>query len=235
MLPPDTHTYVIISGCRKLYFFGTFFSRIKWSIPYKLISDICTGSPLYYRNQFLFKDSRFYFDKSRKYVCIINLHYIKETGARNFFLFIALFAAKKSKLTRISWLQIFCKDKWPKKITEICCVFIAPVCSKKSSTITNRISWLSFQYMGTSEAVTGGAWKFRKIHRKTPVPESLFHKVAGVRPFLWILRNFQERLFYRTPLHGCFWNIKLENFNTSLYYTIKRRYTEATVGRCSSK
>ena len=24
--------------------------------------------------------------------------------------------------------------------------------------------------------------KFRKIHRKTPVPESLFNKVAGLRP-----------------------------------------------------
>ena len=46
------------------------------------------------------------------------------------------------------------------------------------------------------------SWKFRKIHRKTPVSESLFNKVAGLRPatllkkvsgtvaFLWILRNF---------------------------------------------
>ena len=26
------------------------------------------------------------------------------------------------------------------------------------------------------------SWKFRKIHRKTPVPEAFFNKVAGLRP-----------------------------------------------------
>ena len=30
-----------------------------------------------------------------------------------------------------------------------------------------------------SEAATGGVLKVRKIHRKTPVPESLFNKFAG--------------------------------------------------------
>ena len=35
--------------------------------------------------------------------------------------------------------------------------------------------------------------KFRKFHRKTPVLDSLFNKVAGV--FLRNLRNFQEHLF----------------------------------------
>ena len=55
---------------------------------------------------------------------------------------------------------------------------------------------------------------FRNIHRKTPVLESLFNKVADLetwRPatlskrdsttsvFLWILRNSYERLFYRKP------------------------------------
>ena len=43
-----------------------------------------------------------------------------------------------------------------------------------------------------------GLIKFCKIHRKTPVPESFFNKVAGLRPFvnkfagvfLWVLRNF---------------------------------------------
>ena len=26
------------------------------------------------------------------------------------------------------------------------------------------------------------SWKFHKIHRKTPVPEAFFNKVAGLRP-----------------------------------------------------
>ena len=55
----------------------------------------------------------------------------------------------------------------------------------------------------------------RKIHGKTPVLESLFDRAAGLRPvtllkrhfstcvFLWILKDFQERSFYRTPLDNC--------------------------------
>ena len=26
------------------------------------------------------------------------------------------------------------------------------------------------------------SWKFHKVHRKTPVPEAFFNKVAGLRP-----------------------------------------------------
>ena len=52
--------------------------------------------------------------------------------------------------------------------------------------------------------------KFRKIYRKTPVPESLFNKVAalslqlyqkgnsGADVFLWVLRNSKEHLFLQT-------------------------------------
>ena len=55
------------------------------------------------------------------------------------------------------------------------------------------------------------SWKSRKIHMKTPVLESRFNKVLGLRPStllkrdssigvsLWILRNFWKHLFYRTP------------------------------------
>ena len=51
------------------------------------------------------------------------------------------------------------------------------------------------------------AGQFRNIHRKTPLPETLFNKVAGLRPgtllkrdsntgvFLWILRNFKNTYF----------------------------------------
>ena len=41
--------------------------------------------------------------------------------------------------------------------------------------------------------------KFRRIHKKTSVTESLF----GV--FLWILRNLQEHLFCWTAPDDCFW------------------------------
>ena len=51
----------------------------------------------------------------------------------------------------------------------------------------------------------------RKFHGKMPLPASLFNKAAGLRPsillkrhfstgvFLWIIKKFQEHLFYRTP------------------------------------
>ena len=83
-----------------------------------------------------------------------------------------------------------------------------------------------------SEAVVGMSslkkcyWKFRKIRRRTPVPESLFKKSYRPRPatllkeslagvFLWILQNYQEQLFYRTPLVATF---KLSTFRSRLNY-----------------
>ena len=57
-----------------------------------------------------------------------------------------------------------------------------------------------------------------KIHGKMLLPASLFNKAAGLRPsfllkrhfstgvFLWIMKKFQEHLFYRTPLDDCFSN-----------------------------
>ena len=55
-----------------------------------------------------------------------------------------------------------------------------------------------------------------KIHRKTPVPEPLFNKVADLRPatllkrdpgtgvFLLILPNFKEHLFLQNTSSSCF-------------------------------
>ena len=37
--------------------------------------------------------------------------------------------------------------------------------------------------------------KFRKIHRKTPVPESLFNKVAGPIPATLLKKRFRHRSF----------------------------------------
>ena len=57
------------------------------------------------------------------------------------------------------------------------------------------------------------SWKFHKIHRKTPVPESLFNKVASLRLQLYIMKEtlaqvlscefceiFKNIFFYRRPL-----------------------------------
>ena len=37
------------------------------------------------------------------------------------------------------------------------------------------------------------------------VPATLLKKISNASVFLWILRNFQEHSFYRTPLGDCFW------------------------------
>ena len=59
-----------------------------------------------------------------------------------------------------------------------------------------------------------GGRKLRKIHSKTPVPESLFYirRDSGTSILLWILRNFQEYLFYRTPPGVCFWKVRIQNY-----------------------
>ena len=38
-------------------------------------------------------------------------------------------------------------------------------------------------------------YKFRKIHRKTPVPESFFNKVAGLRAATLLKRDFDTGAF----------------------------------------
>ena len=38
-------------------------------------------------------------------------------------------------------------------------------------------------------------YKFRKIHRKTPVPESLFNKVAGLRPATLLQKDSGTAVF----------------------------------------
>ena len=39
------------------------------------------------------------------------------------------------------------------------------------------------------------SWKFHKIHRKTPVPEAFFNKVAGLRPATLLKKRFGYRCF----------------------------------------
>ena len=51
--------------------------------------------------------------------------------------------------------------------------------------------------------------KFRNIDWKTPVLESLFNKVASTNTgvFLWLLQNFWNQLFHRTPPVAAFGQI----------------------------
>ena len=52
---------------------------------------------------------------------------------------------------------------------------------------------------------------FAKLTGKRLCQSLFFNKVAVLRPatgtgvFLWILRNFQEQVFYRAPPGDCFW------------------------------
>ena len=39
------------------------------------------------------------------------------------------------------------------------------------------------------------SWKFRKINRKTPVPEAFFNKAAGLRPVTLLKKRFWYRCF----------------------------------------
>ena len=47
--------------------------------------------------------------------------------------------------------------------------------------------------------------KFSTIPEKTHVPECLLKRDLGTGIFLWILRNFLEYLFYRTPFGDYFY------------------------------
>ena len=88
------------------------------------------------------------------------------------------------------------------------------------------------------------SWTFCKIHRKTPVPESLFNKVPGLRPttllkkdsstgvFLRILRDFLEHLFYRTPLVDCFYSFILLSRDASIFCIISLQFKHIKYIKC---
>ena len=48
-------------------------------------------------------------------------------------------------------------------------------------------------------------------------PATLFKRDSGTDVFLWILRNFQEHLFYITPLGDCFFEVKTGRRNMIVY------------------
>ena len=49
-------------------------------------------------------------------------------------------------------------------------------------------------------------------------------QVTGV--FLWILQNFYEHLFYRTPLDDCFWILRKRGFNFQQKYFLHDKKTQ---------
>ena len=82
-------------GVRNVTFSGIF--RLYWMDDTSQTHlNTCVGLSRHYRNQSIFKHYRFYLGKSRKHACTLNLHYLKETGIRSFFLFIILIMAKKN-------------------------------------------------------------------------------------------------------------------------------------------
>ena len=78
------------------------------------------------------------------------------------------------------------------------------------------------------------------MHRKKPVPESLFNKVAclqtrtlskrdsGTSVFLGTLQNFPEQLFYRTHSNSCF--CKSSGQPTAVKYFCKRSIIDIQLG-----
>ena len=55
---------------------------------------------------------------------------------------------------------------------------------------------------------------FRSSHRRWSIEKSIlgnFAKFTSV--FLWILQNFWEHLFYRTPPDDCLWTFSVQNTN----------------------
>ena len=71
--------------------------------------------------------------------------------------------------------------------------------------------------------------------KTTPVLESLFNKVSGLK--VWISRNFEEHLFWRTSANGCFcksqvWILQPVWFNIFINDLFKCRKAMSTVPVC---
>ena len=69
-----------------------------------------------------------------------------------------------------------------------------------------------------------------------------YKRDSGIRAFLWILQNFQEHFFYRTPLDGCFQCFckrKLLSLNVDIDKCLKdivwNLFLEAAFCRCSCR
>ena len=65
---------------------------------------------------------------------------------------------------------------------------------------------------------------FAKFTGKHLCQSLFFNKVAGTSVFLWILRNFWEHFFYRTPADDCFLSnfFSLEQFSDKHWLVIFR-------------
>ena len=79
--------------------------------------------------------------------------------------------------------------------------------------------------------------EIHKIHRKTPVPESLFYKIdSSTGVSLWILWNFLEYLHWYNTSGGCFWCLAMTMQKCLYHYEkgnklYKERYREKNAWR----
>ena len=80
------------------------------------------------------------------------------------------------------------------------------------------------------KGVLGNFTKFTRKHLcKSLRPATLLKRDSGTGVFLWILGNFSEHLFYRTPLCDCFW---ICHWDTDFH---NQPFTDVFQNRCSSK
>ena len=105
--------------------------------------------------------------------------------------------------------------------------------------IVHQLQTLRWNFaIEASETATGWVLKkvalknFAKFTRKHLCQSLFFNKVAGWKPatllkkdfgigvFLWILRNFLEHLFYRTPLENCFRSFEVSLNFTEIYFYV---------------
>ena len=95
-------------------------------------------------------------------------------------------------------------------------------CNEKIKFITNLCCPFSTNYRRSHQRCSmkkSFLRNFTKFTGKHLCQSLFFNKIAALRPatllkkrlwhrcFLWILRSFEERLFYRTPQEDCFYNI----------------------------
>ena len=87
-------------------------------------------------------------------------------------------------------------DKATGNIALVCKRFYASVINRElGQTITHLQILTTIRSSRPKVSVKRCSWKFRKIHRKTPVPESFCYNVAGLRPATLIKKRLWHRCF----------------------------------------
>ena len=50
-------------------------------------------------------------------------------------------------------------------------------------------------------------WNLFVLQLQSSSPATILKSNSSTCVFLWILPNFKEHLFWKTPMNGCFWNL----------------------------